>query len=71
MATQYSSANVMCPFYKGEDRHNVRCEGLDGCESLGIGYRTMGDKQNWQEAHCDTDYESCPIFRLIMKEKYA
>lgn len=70
MATWYSGADVKCPFYKGEDRHIVRCEGLDGCESLAVGYRTMSDKLNWQETQCYADYESCPIFRLIMMEKY-
>lgn len=70
MAVRYAGASVMCPFYKGEDKYNVRCEGLDGCVSLAVNCRTMSSKQNWQEKNCNKDYEDCPIFRLIMKEKY-
>lgn len=71
MDRDYFEVNVYCPFYLGETRNAVRCEGIEGAASVHVVCGTPAAKRAYEEAHCCTaeGNEACPVWRMLM-EKY-
>lgn len=77
--TSFLDVNAKCPFYKTDDgRAKVICEGIDTAVCIKLSWhKTDGKGKNEKEEFrkffkekCSSKYEGCPIYRMIMSEKY-
>jgi hypothetical protein len=64
-ASGWGAVNVQCPFWKGETRRAVVCEGLLAGERIRRIFPGQEGKRRLMEARCCRDYERCQIFQLV------
>lgn len=73
MSQSNASSKVRCPFYffhRLRERE-VHCEGhAEGC-TLVSRFQTAAELKRQMETVCQTDYEACAIYRMVMAEKYG
>jgi hypothetical protein len=62
--TKYDSPYVQCPFYKGESRNELLCEGLFRNSKLHFGISPPKKKVQFRRKYCEKDYERCPIAKM-------
>ena len=58
---------VECPFYRGQDRQYIRCEGLTRRGSLTLRFARAVEKKKWLETYCEDVHrcEGCVINRML------
>jgi hypothetical protein len=58
-----------CPFYKGEYRKSVLCDGIaKNEEKLIRNFTSEEEKYNYIKKHCINDEPGeCPIFKILME----
>lgn len=62
------SKRAKCPFYKGEYRQEIFCEGLIQDSNIHQGYANPGLLNEYKQKHCEADYHSCPIAQVLEKK---
>lgn len=63
-STKYDNPYVVCPFYKGEKKSEIFCEGLFKNSKLHFAMSPSSKKARFRRAYCERDYERCPIARM-------
>ena len=59
-----------CPFYLGEGKKGIWCEGIDGAKKLIMEFKTENQKDKYIRKYCyHENPENCTIYRLLM-ERY-
>ena len=66
----YTSKEVICPFYKQEDGLKLRCEGFCPSSSLQISFSRRDVMHMHKDRHCNSfsGYPECPLFPVINKQ---
>lgn len=66
------SAQVQCPFYITDDRFafTLTCEGYDEDHVLMTRFRNHVQKYSHMKMCCAKNFKKCPIFKLVMSERY-
>lgn len=64
-----TSANVVCPYYKNHDEHEIRCMGIQrGC-GLHCAFANVSVRRRWMLRYCNTfDYRQCILAAAL--ERY-
>lgn len=62
------SKRATCPFYKGEYRQEIFCEGLVENSNIHLGYANPGLLNEHKQKCCEADYRSCPIAQMLEKK---
>ena len=63
--TYYGNQDVICPFYKEEDKLIIKCEGIVS-QVCSQQFRTQKRKEAAKENFCNTyNYKSCPHFKAV------
>ena len=66
---------VVCPFYKGEDKQKIRCEGVKVVSGgvLHLVFEAPKDKDRHRDKVCANHIESkkCPIFKMLCDQYYS
>lgn len=70
MANTYGKQDVQCPFYKYDDAQAVVCEGPVDGSTTKVRFRTKSRKENYRRRHCEKDYETCSVCKMLYK-KYS
>ena len=65
MSTDYSSADVKCPFYMTEDVMKIHCEGLEKGSKTVLEFKNKRFKQMVKERYCEKDYEKCKLYQTL------
>ena len=61
-------AIVKCPFYKGEDRQILYCEGgQDGC-AIHLAFDTQEHLKAYKGCFCKGDYDGCLIAKAMNRK---
>ena len=68
MGTNYGSATAKCPFYLGEDKRSVSCEGICGGNKTTISFDTSEKKRTQKVLFCDSSYEYCELYLRLIKK---
>lgn len=71
MSTSYESQKVKCPFYKKDDKNTISCEGTEMAQTLTLRFGSGTQKSCKMEKYCNQKYESCEIYKAIMKKYNA
>ena len=67
----YGSQNIRCPFYKGSDEKNIRCEGVVSPICIQR-FRSVKRRSSVIEFYCASDYQECRHYKsVIQKAKYS
>ncbi len=70
MATDWGSSKVLCPFYISENASAIMCEGLNKNSKSKRSFRKKSDKRRVKQKFCESNYQSCAIYKLLMSKKY-
>lgn len=68
--TTYNSTNAKCPFYCGDSKYFVRCEGIVEDSTLTLSFRSQKEREKQFGLFCCDEYEKCEIYRMVMEAKY-
>jgi len=69
----FSKADIVCPFYRRscEGKLNrIVCEGVSECSTLAQTWSGKKRMQKHLKGYCCENYSECPIYRMLMREKY-
>lgn len=77
----YLCVDAKCPFYQCDDGHGyISCEGIKNATNIKVSFHlTEKREEPWHEKeelrkyfykYCAEDYKYCPVFKMIMAEKY-
>lgn len=62
------SVAVECPFYKGEERQKLHCEGLEeGCV-IHLAFATPQQRSAYRKRLCIKDHKSCSVAKMLYKK---
>ena len=68
MGTNYQEDRyVRCPFYKRENRLEIKCEGLCGRYTNNI-FAGKRKKDAFKEEFCTGYYWNCPLYRALEED---
>lgn len=58
---------VLCPFYKDDTSHSIRCEGIitEGCSN---NFRGDQQKKEHINKYCKMNYNDCEYCKAVMKK---
>lgn len=69
----YAEIDAKCPFFDKTGRGFVQCEGITTSShtrtlfhDLNDGHPLDGDRDNYLKAYCNTNYETCAIYKMLM-----
>ena len=62
---RWAGKMVICPFYKGEYRQEIFCEGLVKDSNIHQGFANPGLRTEHKQKYCETEYQSCPIAQML------
>lgn len=68
----WKDADIRCPFFRTQNRskRRVGCEGYLPRSTIIHTFRRQRDFDSHLTRFCAADYEQCPYYRALMKEKY-
>lgn len=64
-ASSWKSVDVKCPFFKGEARKVIVCEGFYVSENIRRCLHSEARKKAVMAELCCRNYESCPWFQMV------
>ena len=59
------SSNIMCPFYKCEERQVLYCEGLYSGTSIHLGFSYPAALSEYRDTYCRENYNECRIAKML------
>ena len=62
--SDYGSQDVKCPFYKGETKKEIKCEG-EFTKKCVFEFDKLIHKRDFMHKYCNTDYKKCPHFQRV------
>ena len=66
----YSSARILCPFYRTQDPLSVGCEGPFEGSMITLRFLNVPDKVQQTDIFCKGCFKRCEIYRCIMMNRY-
>ena len=61
----WAAVHVKCPFWKGETRRAIVCEGMVSGETIRRIMSGEDEKKRMMRKLCCKDYEQCKLFQLL------
>lgn len=69
MANKTVDVMAVCPFYEGEGKKTITCEGAIGVRCLNT-FETVSDKIKHELAYCCRNYKNCALAKTLL-DKYG
>ena len=71
MPNEYHSVDVVCPYYRDQDKHTIMCEGIGDRTTLRVCYPSRARVEAYQRDYCNSmdGYKECPIATML-NERY-
>ena len=63
--TTWARVRIKCPFYRGETKYAVCCEGLAKRKNARRIFESEDLKKQHLETYCCNDYETCEWFQKV------
>lgn len=68
MANKTIDIIAICPFYEGDGKRTISCEGAIGVRCMST-FDTVSDKVKHEAAYCCKNWHDCTLARLLL-DKY-
>ena len=62
---EYTSNDVLCPFYACEVPQEVKCEGVETGTALHVAFDTRDHKNTYKMQLCCDKYNRCMIYKML------
>lgn len=66
MPKQYVSSNARCPFYRGEEKRAIFCDGIAPGNTLRLDF--AADAWTHKIKFCRGDWQNCPVARMLWEQ---
>ena len=66
----YDDKYAQCPFFQRSLKKGVVCEGFTKRTTTSVVFDHIEDKKRYFQEKCCEDFERCPVYRSLMREKY-
>lgn len=61
---------VKCPYYKGEEKQKIVCEGVQDGAAMHLAFDTQDNLRKYKNQFCKESYLSCLWCRMLNLMKY-
>lgn len=68
MATTYKDADIQCPFYKGQGKQSISCEGIVDDSLIKQWFKFPKSKSLHMKVFCQEKYKNCEIYEMLEKK---
>ena len=67
------SCAAKCPYYKGEDRHEIYCDGLQEQSAIHVAFASPAKRKDWEQNYCKSisGCTSCSVYRMLKAKDKA
>ena len=65
MPRKYESTEAVCPFYIGEDKRSIYCEGIAPGMTLALAFGK--DAADYKFAFCRGSWEECRVASMLLE----
>lgn len=66
MARHYESTQAVCPFYRGEDKTTIYCEGIEPGVTIALAFGK--DAKDYKQVFCRCDWEQCKVAKMLKEQ---
>lgn len=67
MARRYESTQALCPFYKGEEKTTIYCEGVAPGVTTMLAFGR--DAKDYKKSFCRSDWHQCKVAMMLSQEE--
>ena len=67
MPRHYESTQALCPFYKGEERTTIYCEGVAPGTTIMLAFGR--DAKDYKRVFCRQDWHQCKVAKMLTEEE--
>lgn len=57
-----------CPYYNGEEKHKIFCEGVQEGSSIHVAFDTPQNRRDYKKAFCNKCYNQCLVAEALNKK---
>jgi len=65
---RYHDVMARCPYYNGEEKQKIFCEGLQEGNAIHLAFDTPDNRRDFKKARCNQDYNKCPIAQMLNRK---
>ena len=65
-----TAANVVCPYYKFEERQKIFCEGVEQNTAIHLAFASPPQLKDYKSRFCECGYTGCRIADML-ERKYG
>lgn len=66
--SNYTDADVKCPFYKISAPRAIVCEGAEEKQTITVRSRSGSKHRKFMDRYCESDYVNCPYYRVANRK---
>ena len=63
-----TAANVVCPYYKCEERQKIFCEGVERNTAIHLAFATPPQLKEYKSRFCEGEYGGCRIADMLERK---
>ena len=62
------SIAVVCPFYQGEEKQKLHCEGVESGCKIHLAFATPQQRNAYRKRNCVKDHKGCSIAQMLYRK---
>lgn len=65
---RYHDVMTRCPYYNGEERQKIFCEGVQEGSAIHMAYDTPQNRRDYKKAFCNQAWETCLVAQMLNRK---
>lgn len=61
----WQNPDAGCPYYLGDEKKEIQCEGLESRSKIALRYERQDEKRRQMREFCCKCWERCEIYRML------
>ena len=63
-----TAANVVCPYYRCEERQKIFCEGVERYTAIHLAFASPPQLKDYKSRFCEREYGGCRIADMLERK---
>ena len=65
---RYHDVMAQCPYYYGEEKQKIFCEGVQEGSAIHMAYDTPQNRRDYKKAFCNQAWETCLVAQMLNRK---
>lgn len=65
---RFHDVMAMCPYYNGEEKHKIFCEGVQEGSAIHMAFDTPQNRRDYKKCFCNKLYNSCLVADMLNRK---